>query len=137
MSYSVPWECIYNRPTVGGKVQNPDTGEIEDATKTTWSGPPAVDVIWFNIHGESNFKIVRTAYHATVDQVYLEVANHIRDKLYTIVSLSASAYSFHITCLTDKSMAEMHELFAPMRRNLARPPRASCSNPSKSEAEGA
>jgi hypothetical protein len=126
MSYSVKWESKYNRPTVNGKVQNPETGEIEDVeSKTSWSGPPSVDAVWINIHGDSDFKIVRTSFCVTVDEVYLEVANHIRDKVYKIVSISASAYSFHITCLTEKSLDEFRPVLMLMKRKLGRLPEGS------------
>ena len=126
MAYIVKWDTKYNRPTLGGKVQNPETGQIEDVTsKSFWAGPPCVDVIWHNLHAESDFKTVRASFSATIDEVYLEVANHIRDKIYSIVSISASAYSFTVICATDKTQEQFNEVQVRMRRQLERVPERS------------
>ncbi|WQF88320.1 hypothetical protein CDEST_13334 [Colletotrichum destructivum] len=43
------WDAKYNRPTVGGKVTNPTTGQVEDAGPMFVAGPPSIQAIWFNV----------------------------------------------------------------------------------------
>jgi hypothetical protein len=59
---------------------------------------------------------VRVSFSATIDEVYLEIANHIRDKVYSIVSISASAYSFNTICATDKTQEQFNEALVRMRQ---------------------
>jgi hypothetical protein len=119
MAHWVTWDSKYKGPVVDGKVVNPETGLVEEAgSEGSWLGPPAVDVIWHNLHGLSNFKTVRAPFAVTVDEIFLEIANHIRDGVYSIVSISASAYSFTIICMTEKTQAEFNEALSQMRGNL-------------------
>ena len=119
MAHLVLWHFKYMRPVVDGKVVNPETGLVEEAgSEGSWPGPPAVDVIWYNLHGLSNFKTVRAPFAVTVDEIFLEIANHIRDGVYSIVSVSASAYSFTIICMTEKTQAEFNKALSQMRGNL-------------------
>ena len=94
MAHIVMWDVEHNRPVVDGKITNPVTGLVEEAGKNGYqSGPPSADVIWHNMYAASDFKTVRESFPATVDEVYLEIADHIRDGLYHIISVCASAYS--------------------------------------------
>lgn len=68
---------------------------------------------------------MRASFSATIDEVYLEVANHIRDKVYSIVSISASAYSFTVICATDKTQEQFNKVQVRMWRQLERAPERS------------
>jgi hypothetical protein len=126
MAHLVLWDFKYKRPVVDGKVVNPETGLVEEAgSERRWLGPPAVDVIWHNLNALSDFRTTRAPFVTTVDKVFVEIANHIRDGVYSIVSVSASAYSFTIICDTKKTSAEFREALKQMREHLygiSRPP---------------
>jgi hypothetical protein len=72
------------------------------------------------MYAASDFKTVQASFPATVDEVYLEIANHIRDGLYHIISVSASAYSFSVICQTEKTSAEFREAMGRMFEKLVR-----------------
>jgi hypothetical protein len=67
----------------------------------------------------STFRSSRCSFNASVDDVFLEVAKHVREGVYTIVSISASAYSFAIICKTEKTREEFHEAWVRMAETLA------------------
>jgi hypothetical protein len=72
------------------------------------------------MYAASDFKTVQASFPATVDEVYLEIANHIRDGLYYIISVSASAYSFSVICQMEKTSAEFREAMGRMFEKLVR-----------------
>jgi hypothetical protein len=119
MSYRVGWERKYDRPTVGGKVQNPVTGEIEDVKTNYWFGPPNVDVIWHNMNANLSFSTIRAPYNAPIEEVFLQIAEHVREGAYKIISLSATRYSFHIICTSDLTNEEIRKHTQRMAENLA------------------
>src|SRR5277367_927547 len=119
MAPIVLWDVKYDRPVVDGKITNPITGEIEEASPPYRAGPPAVDCIWHNQTASSTFRSSRCSFNASVDDVFLEIAKHVRDGVYNIVSICASAYSFAIICKTDKTQEEIHEAWARMAQTLA------------------
>jgi hypothetical protein len=119
MAHLVLWDGKYNRPIVDGKVVNPETGLVEEAgSGRRWQGPPSVNIIWHNMNACSDFKTTRAAFATTVDKVFLEVANHIRDGVYSIINVSASAYSFAIICQSEKTREEFDEAVDRMHEQL-------------------
>lgn len=121
MVYLVPWDVKHNTPVVDGKVTNPNTGLVEAAGSEGYrAGPPMVDVIWHNMDSSSDFADLRASFAASVDEVYLEISKHIKEGLYSIVSISASAYAFHIICKSTKTRAQFHEAWVKMVDNLTK-----------------
>lgn len=119
MAHNVPWDAKYNRPVVDGKVTNPTTGEVEEAGSQGYRvGPPMVDCIWHNMIVSADFRGCRSSFSASVDDVFIEITKHVRNGLYSIVSISASAYSFAIICKTDTTQVEFHEAWVQMCNNL-------------------
>jgi hypothetical protein len=121
MKYLTKWHAEYKVPMVDGKIQNPNTGQIEDASEARfYAGPPSVQTTWLNIHGESDFRIVGASFAATIDEVFVNIAEHVKDNVYSIVSISASAYSMTVVCCTPKSQTEISEVVHTMQRKLGR-----------------
>lgn len=136
MVYLVPWDAKHNAPVVDGKVTNPNTGLVEPAGSEGYrAGPPMVDVIWHNLNSSSDFAGSRASFAASVDQVYLEIAKHVEAGLYYIVSISVSAYAFHIICKTTKTRAEFHVAWVKMVDNLTKDPLPWNMGPSEVVAE--
>ncbi|RSL76862.1 hypothetical protein BHE90_004946 [Fusarium euwallaceae] len=52
-----------------------------------------VDVIFININGDSNLRIVRTGTNEHVHHAVMQVTKHIARGLYRIVSMNVSDYS--------------------------------------------
>jgi hypothetical protein len=76
-----------------------------------------VDCIWHNMMS-SDFRGCRSSLAASVDDIVVEIAKHVRDGVYSIVSISASAYSFAVICTTEKTQVEFHEALTQMCNNL-------------------
>ena len=114
------WDPRYNRPIVGGKVLNPTTGEVEAAGETFVAGPPSIDAIWVNIYSPEPpvWTIVRTSLNTSIDKALGQVALHIEQGIYSIVSLDASVYSLKIMCYSSKPWAEMRQALQTMHSNL-------------------
>jgi len=70
-----------------------------------------IDCIWHNMYVHSDFITFRKQSSLSVDRVLLEVAKHVEDGLYSIISISASKHSFVVVCGTKKTMAELGDSF--------------------------
>ena len=68
---------------------------------------PYMDVIYHNMHAGSDFTTIRGGGENSVEDVLLEVATHVKDGCYKIVSISASKHSFVVVCSTELSKAEL------------------------------
>ncbi|KAI8657952.1 hypothetical protein NCS57_01175300 [Fusarium keratoplasticum] len=66
-----------------------------------------VDVIFININGDSNFRIVRTGTNEHVHHAVMQVTKHIARGLYRIVSMNVSDYSCVVVMSTEKSRDEL------------------------------
>ncbi|PWY64727.1 hypothetical protein BO94DRAFT_570462 [Aspergillus sclerotioniger CBS 115572] len=94
MTYLTPWHPVYNVPIVGGMFQNPTTGSIHAVTNhLSISGPPSV---------------------------FVAVADHVRDKAYTIKSINASPYDLTVVCWSDLTQEAMSELVFQMKADLGK-----------------
>ncbi|KAE8137356.1 hypothetical protein BDV38DRAFT_247169 [Aspergillus pseudotamarii] len=121
MKYMVDWHPEYRVPIVDGRFRNPNTGEIEEAGEIPcYSGPPSVHTLWVNLELESNFRMCGADFCATIDEVLLAIAEHVKQKAYTIESINGSPYSMTVVCRTSKSQGEMCEYFNQMHRDLGR-----------------
>ena len=66
-----------------------------------------VDVIYNNIHGASNFRVLRTGTNEHVHHAVMQVTKHIARGIYRIVSMNVSEYSCVVVMETEKSMEEL------------------------------
>ena len=105
MRYITPWHPSHKVPIVDGKYQDPHTGEIQD----TYPGPPSVHVMWFNVnvHDSSSFRGLGATFNASINEVIIAIADHVRNEAYSIISLNASLYSVTVVCSTAKSREEV------------------------------
>jgi hypothetical protein len=110
MTHPVLWDVASGRPIVDGKTINAETGEVENAGQLTKSGPPSIDVIWHNMTATSNFKTMRASHQTTLDKLFVQIAKHVEEGLYRLISVSASAYSFVIICESDLTLDEFREV---------------------------
>ncbi|KAB8217465.1 hypothetical protein BDV33DRAFT_177109 [Aspergillus novoparasiticus] len=120
MRYLRRWHSRRKAPIVAEKYQAPDPDETNQAAQldTTFSGPPAVHATWFNVHDRSDFRNISISLPASIDKITIAIGNHVRDGVYSIVSMSASAYSITVVCSTEKSRAEVAELVQRMKEEL-------------------
>ncbi|KAE8134268.1 hypothetical protein BDV38DRAFT_255499 [Aspergillus pseudotamarii] len=119
MRYLTRWRSKRKAPIVAEKFQTRDSDEINQATQPdTFSGPPAIHAAWFNVHDRSDFRNISTSLPASIDKITIAIGNHVRDGVYSIVSMSASAYSITVVCSTEKSRAEVAELVQRMKEEL-------------------
>ena len=109
MTHPVLWDVASGRPIIDGKTINAKTGEVEKAGQLTKSGPPSIDVIWHNMTATSNFKTMRASHQTTLDKLFVQIAKHVEEGLYRLISVSASAYSFVIICESDLTLEEFRE----------------------------
>ncbi|KAK0609437.1 hypothetical protein B0T14DRAFT_531951 [Immersiella caudata] len=66
-----------------------------------------VDVLFININGESDFKILRTGTNENVQFALTQVMKHVARGLYRIVSLNASEYSCVVVMSTEKQREDL------------------------------
>lgn len=55
-------------------------------------------------------KTVRSGFPVSVDEIYVEIAKHVKAGLYRFVSVSVSAYSFVIVCISELNSDEFMDL---------------------------
>ncbi|CAJ0545151.1 Ff.00g086240.m01.CDS01 [Fusarium sp. VM40] len=84
---------------------NPATWPGSDPTVATmiWK----VDVIYININGDPNFRILRTGTNEHVHQAIIQATKHIARGVYTIVSMNVSDYSCMVVMSTEKTRDEL------------------------------
>lgn len=75
-----------------------------------------VDVIFVNVNGESNLRILRTGTNEHVHHVVMQVTKHIARGIYRIVSMTVSEYSCVVVMETEKSMEELRSHGFPWDR---------------------
>ncbi|PYI00604.1 hypothetical protein BO78DRAFT_401945 [Aspergillus sclerotiicarbonarius CBS 121057] len=119
MTYMSSWHPIYNVPIVGGMFQNPIDGTIQTVTDNlVISGPPFVKATWINLNLNATFLITSTSFPPPVDQVFVAVADHVRDKAYTIESVNTSPYDMTVVCRSNLTQEAMSELLDRMKEDL-------------------
>ncbi|KAF7183556.1 hypothetical protein CNMCM7691_003835 [Aspergillus felis] len=108
MRHLTQWHPEHKVPIVDGRFQDPNTGEIQQNTRTdTYLGPPSVHVMWFNVHDSSSFRGLGATFNASINEVFITIADHVRDGVYSIISLNASLYAVTVVCETDKAREEV------------------------------
>ncbi len=103
-----------------GKFKTQTYSQIEDVCEAKfYSGPPSVQTIWLNT-AIRIFAYSASALQATINEVFVNIAEHVKDNLYSIVSISASAYAMTVLCCTSKSQPEFSGVVHAMQRTLGR-----------------
>ncbi|EAW25185.1 uncharacterized protein NFIA_106730 [Aspergillus fischeri NRRL 181] len=121
MRHLTQWHPEHKVPIVDGRFQDPNTGEIQQNTRTdTYLGPPSVHVMWFNVHDSSSFRGLGATFNASINEVFITIADHVRDGVYSIISLNASLYAVTVVCETDKAREEVGGVIQGMQRRLNR-----------------
>lgn len=112
--FPVVWDVATRRPIVDGKVINAQTGEPQEAVGPTRSGPPSIDFIWHNLHCKSSIRTIRGPKDMTVNQLFVAVAKHVKDGLYELISVDATAYAFIVICSSEKDSEECNAAWTKM-----------------------
>ncbi|RHZ57666.1 uncharacterized protein CDV56_101654 [Aspergillus thermomutatus] len=121
MRHLTQWHPQHKVPIVDGRFQDPNTGEIQQNTRTdTYLGPPSVHVMWFNVHDSSSFRSIGATLNASINEVFIALADHVKNEVYSIISLNASLYSVTVVCSTGKSQVEVGGVIQDMQRHLSR-----------------
>ncbi|KAE8383020.1 hypothetical protein BDV26DRAFT_252509 [Aspergillus bertholletiae] len=119
MKYLTRWRSRRKAPIVTEKYPAPDVGQINPSPQLEiFSGPPAVHATWFNVHDRSDFRNISVSLPASIDKITIAIGNHVRDGAYSIISMSASAYSITVVCSTERSRVELGELVQRMKEEL-------------------
>ncbi|KAE8349528.1 hypothetical protein BDV28DRAFT_151818 [Aspergillus coremiiformis] len=87
-------------------------------SNTVFSDSPSVHATWFNVYDHSDFRNVSVTIAATINDITIAIGNHVKDGVYNIVSLCASAYSITVVCSTARSCAEIGDLVFKMKSEL-------------------
>ncbi len=62
-----------------------------------------IDIIYHNMHAGSDFQTFRAAGKGPVEEVLLQVAQHVKNECYKIISINASKHSFVVVMTTELS----------------------------------
>ena len=77
---------------------------------------PNVDIIYHNMNTSSDFKTFRAGSDGPVEQELLQVAKHINNNCYKIISINASKHSLVAVFSTELSKAQLREKGFPFPR---------------------
>jgi hypothetical protein len=67
------------------------------------------DCIWHNMYADSDFRTLRKWFECDADEMLLKIAGHVRDGLYSLISLNASKHSFVVVCACSKNLEGLPE----------------------------
>jgi hypothetical protein len=84
------WDFDTKRPIVGGKIEDPVTGEVRDAGERKYNGPPHVDVVFMNLHEPSNMNVFRARCEPPLEDLLFRIVKIINDKSLQIHSLNVT-----------------------------------------------
>lgn len=67
-----------------------------------------VDAIWHNqyLGPETDFEGIRKRYHADINAMILEVTEHVRKGVYTVISMNATPHMLTVICACQKLEAD-------------------------------
>jgi hypothetical protein len=97
------WDVATKRPIVDDKITNAETGEPQQAVGERFHGPPSIDFIWHNMNASAGARTVRGAKHTTIDRLFVTVARHVEQGLYTLISVNATEYAMVVVCSSEMS----------------------------------
>jgi hypothetical protein len=121
-AHIVEWDWDFNRPIVDGKIQNPITGEIQEAGKIHKDGPPSVKVALFNMNPAQRMRSMHSDHAVAMETIYLGIGKLMRDGIIKLVSVNASEYSFTGVCevlVTDEEFSEAYRRFPATPEELS------------------
>jgi hypothetical protein len=99
LAHKVYWDIEFNRPIVDGKIAHPITGEIQQAGRNGLKdGPPSVSLHILNMNAHGEVRSISGVYSVSAEKAYLAVARHVKEGIYKLISVNASAYSFVVVC---------------------------------------
>ncbi|KAL2209811.1 hypothetical protein CC79DRAFT_1330263 [Sarocladium strictum] len=67
------------------------------------------DCIWHNMDCDSDFTVFRSWYYIEMDKFLVLIADRLRHKVFTVLSLNATKHMVVITIATKKNSAELLE----------------------------
>lgn len=67
-----------------------------------------VDAIWYNQYAgpESDFIAFRKQYYCDINSMVLKVAEHIRNGVYTVISMNATLHMLTVICVCEKNQSD-------------------------------
>ncbi|EHA24582.1 hypothetical protein CBS76997_6667 [Aspergillus niger] len=104
------WHAASNRPIVDGKYNDPETGEVRNATGFEFSGPPAVDVIITNLHEDSSTSVRRVQLPFRVEALLVWIMRIVDERKLQIDSLNATPYAIRVVLAHELSGEEFAEV---------------------------
>lgn len=109
------WDVQFNRPIVDGKIVNPFSGEIQEAGKEGFTeGPPFIAFKLINTKPGMGLTMVFKELPVSLEKLHLGVAKCVQEGIYSLVSISASRYSFVVVCALQVSAQAFWEAFDNM-----------------------
>jgi hypothetical protein len=108
---------------VNDQIVNPDTSVVEKAgSEGIKYEPPAVDVFIQNMMAtdvNNPFEAWRCTVFAKVDNVVVEIGQHLKDELYELLSLNATQYSVVTVVMTEADKVDVVQRMLEMQVKLA------------------
>lgn len=110
LAHIVDWDVEFNRPIVDNKFSHPVTGEIIEVApgRMLKHGPPGVLVHLLNMNVDVKLRSNSQTFYVPMEMIYIAVARHVKDGIYKLVSINASAYCFVIVCEIQVSAEEFN-----------------------------
>jgi hypothetical protein len=82
------------------------TGEAGPSESNDPSLPSSIRTIWHNMCCTSDFGTVEAKLSCGPDRLFVEVAEHLREGLYHVVSTNISNSSLIVLCETERSLQD-------------------------------
>lgn len=108
-SYHVSWDVATGRPIVDGKIETA-IGAIELAGNKRWSGPPAIDLTWWNKTFQPEFKGSRSPCFLTLDQLLDNAAVLFQTIPMHLVSMTVTPYYVYILVEAGADLTTIDEI---------------------------
>ncbi|KAF7528140.1 hypothetical protein PCG10_001428 [Penicillium crustosum] len=70
------------------------------------------------MHGNSTFRGIGATFAASIDDVFVGIADHVRGNVYSITSMNATLYSVTVVCSTEKSDFEIGGVIQDLQQHL-------------------
>ncbi|KAK1702626.1 uncharacterized protein BDZ83DRAFT_714445 [Colletotrichum acutatum] len=86
---------------------NPSSWPGPHQTTTGYINISKVDIVFVNMNGDSNFRILRTGTNEHVHHVVTQVTKHVARGLYHLISLNATEHSCVVVISTGKKRSEL------------------------------
>jgi len=94
--YPSGWDSEAKRPVVGGKYEDPATGELRDACGITTGGPPSVDLFVSNVHVSSLAHAMRASRPLPMRTLLRHLLSVVEKHNLDIDSVTATPYAIRL-----------------------------------------